>query len=267
MCAFIFHKRVIFHIHSSCFDGFYLYQNNVLIRRFIQWLLRSTTINIVLCNDWMDKLKRCYNLSNVLAIRNPNPNEFLFRNMTFNRDHIRFLFVGFYIEPKGIIDLITSSCHIFRLGFDNFSVMLCGKGELNNQINTIIRQQKLEKIIVNRGWVSGHDKDLVYKNSDVFVLPSYREGMPIVILEAFSYGLPVISTNIAGIPEMIRHKVNGLLVTPGDTQGLAEAMIVMIKDIQLRKRMSQENLNYVQHFSAQKVAQEWRMLYRELLSP
>jgi glycosyltransferase involved in cell wall biosynthesis len=70
--------------------------------------------------------------------------------------------------------------------------------------------------------------------ADVFVLPSYNEGLPMALLEAMSWGLPVITTPVGGIPEVVSNTQNGLLVTPGDIQQLSEAMQSLIKEEKLR---------------------------------
>lgn len=64
---------------------------------------------------------------------------------------------------------------------------------------------------------------------DVYILPSYNEGLPIAILEAMAYAHPVISTPVGGIPEVVKNGQNGMLVKPGDTQNIAEAINIILK--------------------------------------
>jgi glycosyltransferase involved in cell wall biosynthesis len=93
--------------------------------------------------------------------------------------------------------------------------------------------------------------------SDVFVLPSLAEGIPVVLMEAMASGVPCVTTPVNGIPELIQHDRNGLLATPGDVDALTLQLRRVIEDAGLRQRLSVEGLKQVrQHFNlADNVAQ------------
>jgi glycosyltransferase involved in cell wall biosynthesis len=76
------------------------------------------------------------------------------------------------------------------------------------------------------------------KSVDVFVLPSFAEGVPVVLMEAMSFGVPCVSTYVNGTPELIENEVSGLLVTPSDATALADALQRVIEDEALRERLS-----------------------------
>jgi glycosyltransferase involved in cell wall biosynthesis len=75
------------------------------------------------------------------------------------------------------------------------------------------------------------------RTADIFVLPSFAEGVPVVLMEAMASGLPVISTQVAGVPELVAHGESGLLVPPGDTQSLSEAILTLASNAKLRTDM------------------------------
>ena len=112
----------------------------------------------------------------------------------------RFLFIG---------DLLNPTCQQYL-----------------DEINEIINQNQLSEYIHFLGW--RHDIINIIKQLDLLVLPSYSEGLPRTILEAFSCYCPVIATNIAGTKEIVNHKVNGLLFEPGDIQALTESLQYML---------------------------------------
>ena len=259
----LFKKNVIFHIHASDFYSFYIDQKNYLLRKFINFILRKNSTNIVLCHDWKKKLKMSYGIDNVTVIRNPNPNKILHRKTLRSHEKVIFLFMGLYIPSKGIIDLIQATALIKREGLDTFCMTLCGKGEMEREIDSKIEEYNLNGNIINKGWVSGEVKENCFKEADVLVLPSYKEGMPMVILEAFSYGLPVIATNISGIPELITHGENGFLFRPGDIESLAIYMKTMMSDAALRKRMGAKSIQYAARFDRDVIAQEWKNIYQK----
>ncbi len=74
-----------------------------------------------------------------------------------------------------------------------------------------------------------------YVEADLFVLASFAEGVPVVLMEAMACGVPVISTRIAGIPELVEDGKNGILVAPGDVDGLAAAMRMLIESSEMRR--------------------------------
>ena len=87
------------------------------------------------------------------------------------------------------------------------------------------------------GWLELRERDRLLRNTDILVLPSLAENLPMVIVEAFARGIPVISTPVGAIPEVIEHGRNGLMVPVGDEGKLAEALEQLIEDPALRRRL------------------------------
>ena len=87
------------------------------------------------------------------------------------------------------------------------------------------------------GWVAGEAKQAQLAQADVFVLPSYNEGLPVSLLEAMAYGVPVISTRVGGIPELVRDGIDGFLIEPGDRAALEDRLRRLAEDARLRQTM------------------------------
>lgn len=98
------------------------------------------------------------------------------------------------------------------------------------------------------GWVDGMEKEKVFKESTIFCLPSYAEGFPMAILDAWSYELPVITTPVGGIPDIAIDGDNMLLFTPGNIRQLAEKMKNMIEDVKLRNDIVKESIKFSKTF-------------------
>ncbi len=131
--------------------------------------------------------------------------------------------VGRLNEQKGHLILLEAVKQLALAGVD-FKLVLVGDGELRSQIESLIVQFNLQDRIIITGWA---DSDLVRHhivNSRAMVLPSFAEGLPVVIMEALALGRPVVSTYIAGIPELLEQDVSGWLVPSGSVEALAEAM-------------------------------------------
>lgn len=143
-----------------------------------------------------------------------------------------------------------------------FRVRIVGDGPLQNDLIDFVKEHKLDNIVSFLGHIAHSDSSLIneYKNADIFILPSLvvknnrktrndKEGIPGTIIEALCSGLPVISTYHAGIPEVINHEFNGLLVNEGDYLELASAIVRLLEDCSFREEIgtnakkSSKNLN------------------------
>jgi glycosyltransferase involved in cell wall biosynthesis len=88
------------------------------------------------------------------------------------------------------------------------------------------------------GWVSGQAKEKLLQRNGIYVLPSYNEGLPVSVLEAMAADLAVITTRVGGIPELIADGSNGVLIEPGDREGLKMSMSTLLGDDGLRRRLA-----------------------------
>ena len=105
-----------------------------------------------------------------------------------------------------------------------------------------IESADLVELFNFHGLQQGEKKWSVYSQCQVLVLPSLTEGQPLVILEAFACGIPVIASRVGGIPDVLEEGVNGFLVNPGAAEELAKALEDLAEDCELRGRMSAANL-------------------------
>ena len=158
-----------------------------------------------------------------------------------NRRPVTLLSVGRAVEKKGYDDLLTA---LAALPVDlDWRFRHIGGGPLGDALQSQARAAGLGGRIE---WLGAQAFDVVlahYRAADVFVLPCRiaadgdRDGLPNVLMEAMSCGLPVLSTRVSGIPELIDDGVNGRLTPPGDTQALAAVLAELITDSALRRRL------------------------------
>lgn len=135
----------------------------------------------------------------------------------------RFVCVGRLCEQKGQLLLVEAARVLAEHGVD-FTLVLAGDGELRCEIEKLITRHKLENIIRITGWISSDQVRHEILAAQALVLPSFAEGLPVVLMEAMALCRPVISTYVAGIPELVRPDEHGWLVPAGDVEALAEAM-------------------------------------------
>lgn len=131
--------------------------------------------------------------------------------------------VGRLSEQKGHL-LLLEAAHLLAQSNRSFTLTFVGDGELRSQIEAKIRQYHLEANIVITGWATSTEVQQHLLNSRAMILPSFAEGLPVVIMEALAVERPVLSTYVAGIPELIDPLRCGWLVPAGSVDALADAM-------------------------------------------
>lgn len=213
-------RKVVLHIHGGGFKEYY--HTNPL---WIKSVLEKCDALVALTESW-----KCFyeslGCTNVKVVSNIIP-EPLYRNIDAD-GLIHLLFLGWIVKEKGIYDLLDVLAAHKKEWENKLRLHVGGNHEVEKLIN-YIDSNHLEKIVSYEGWVTGEKKIYLLNLMDVFILPSYTEGMPISILEAFSYGKPVISTPVGGIPEMVNND-NGFLFQPGDKKSLEAILISIITD-------------------------------------
>ncbi|MEY4513511.1 MAG: hypothetical protein RLZZ450_5633 [Pseudomonadota bacterium] len=135
----------------------------------------------------------------------------------------RFCTVGRLSEQKGQLLLVEAASMLKREG-RVFELVLVGDGPMRPEVEALIAKERLGNCVRITGWASGDDVRREIEASRAFVLPSFAEGLPVVLMEALGRGRPVISTYIAGIPELVQTDVNGWLVPAGSAPHVADAM-------------------------------------------
>lgn len=135
----------------------------------------------------------------------------------------RLIFVGRLCAEKGLTVLVEAVARLAEAGVQ-LELALIGDGPSRPLVEAIVRDKGLQSHIKLLGWRSSEGVRQELENSRVLVLPSFAEGLPVVIMEALALGRPVISTQIAGIPELVVTQDNGWLVPPGAVEPLIEAL-------------------------------------------
>jgi glycosyltransferase involved in cell wall biosynthesis len=111
---------------------------------------------------------------------------------------------------------------------------------LRERMERLVRERQLDDVVRLPGAVGQDDIRRYYEEADVFVLPSFAEGLPVVLMEAMAVGLPVVTSRIAAIPELVDDGVNGFVLPPGRVDALVEALRCLASDSALRRRMGEQ---------------------------
>jgi glycosyltransferase involved in cell wall biosynthesis len=136
---------------------------------------------------------------------------------------LRLVCVGRISEQKGHLLLLGAMRTVFDRGL-RFELVIAGDGELRGEVEALIRRLSLQDHVRITGWIGSEQVRRELLGARALVLPSFAEGLPVVIMEAMALRRPVITTYVAGIPELVKHAENGWLVPAGDVDALADAM-------------------------------------------
>jgi glycosyltransferase involved in cell wall biosynthesis len=253
-------KVVIFHLHGSEFMQFYFDECGPLRQRLIRTVMNRCSRIIVLSESWRQNVARITVNPNVTVLMNPALQPSIPQRNESRQSEV-LLFLGRLGRRKGIYVLLQALGSV-RLKFPGVRLICGGDGELED-VRAEIVKLGLEHNVELLGWVKGTAKDELLTMSSVYVLPSFDEGVPMSILEAMASGMPVVSTPVGGIPEVVGNGSEGLLVAPGDVVALSAAICRLLGDPCLRSRMGQNCLaRFRQDFSIDSVLERLESIYR-----
>jgi glycosyltransferase involved in cell wall biosynthesis len=262
--AKFFNKKVIYHIHGAEYKLFYQ-KAGQRKKKKIKQFINNTDCIICLSKSWEYFFRKEFSPKRIEIIPNiiSEPKIFEKEEKTSNL-LLSFLFLGFVDKRKGIW-LLLETLKDHKHDIENKAVFKIGGNGETQKLQKLIKEYGLTDIVEFVGWVSGDKKQYLLANADVYLLPSYNEGLPISILEAMSYSLPILSTNVGGIPEIVSDD-NGIIIEPGNKKQLWESIQFFINaDKKLLKQMGEASFRKVKPHLPEEVKNELMKIYEELL--
>ncbi|PXX97924.1 hypothetical protein DF185_16430 [Marinifilum breve] len=254
-------KKIIYHIHGGGFRDFYLGSSKFIQRR-IRYVINSADLVICLSEKWKHFYTSAFKPKHIKILNN-----MILPPLNTERkppgDKFRLFFLGLIGDNKGIFDLIKVIAKNREQFEDKLELVIAGNGEVDRLTNTISKW-KMQSIVHFKGWANEEKKEELFRSSDAFILPSYKEGLPLSILEAMSYGLPIISSKVGGIPDLIHKGRNGILVVPGNQRAIKNAIVKLMTNKGLCKNYSQNSTRTVVDFYPDRVLKTLFSIYHEL---
>jgi glycosyltransferase involved in cell wall biosynthesis len=237
--------RRILHLHNAI-DAFYEENRSQrFFGRLISWSMNQASEYVALSEGlrvWVESninkkatviWNACYS-SNYLPQENDKAN--FLKVFPQARGKVVVLLVGGLYENKGVFDLLEVIANLTAEERENLIFILPGKGD-RSQAEAFIAERHLEQSVLIPGVIPEAVKNNLVRNSDIFTLPSHAEGQPIAILEAMSASLPIISTRVGSIAEVVEEGKIGYLIMPGDLTGLKNRILTLARNPELRVSM------------------------------
>lgn len=255
-----FNKKVILHEHAADFREFYAEAKD---KEEIVETINSCDKLIVLSQSWKEYFASIGVDGDKIAILNNIVSPPVLKPQQRTDDKLHLLFLGEISNRKGGYDLLKAIADNRTL-FEGKLKLRMGGNVVDGDINQFITENRLADIVSYEGWIAGEHKIECLNWADVYILPSYNEGLPIAILEAMSYSHPVISTPVGGIPEVVHTGVNGILVEPGNTPQIAQAIHHYISQPETIEKEGKEAFRMVQPFFPERVMSDLKGIYESV---
>lgn len=173
-------------------------------------------------------------------------------------ERIKILHIGRYSDAKNHPELIKAVASLHQ-SYPNVELHLIGEGVLKDKVKESIQQCNAGEYVYEHGTTSNPYKYL--HESDIFVLPSKYEGMPMTLIEAMGTALPIVASRVGGIPNMIEDNKEGLLCDP-NADDIVRALTRLVEDADLRKNLGNAAFKSADRFSADEMAKNYERVYK-----
>lgn len=255
----LFGKKTIIHFHSFSPDT----TINSKYRKFYAYLFHKADCVLVLSEYWKNAINMVFKLEGKTRILyNPcDEPDYTHRY----KQQKQILYAGTVNARKGYQDLEKAFAKI-AADYREWNIIFAGNGEIENG-KALARDLNISNQTVFLGWIDGDRKSQAFQEATIFCLPSYAEGFPMAVLDAWAYGLPVVTTPVGGLPDVLKNEENALVFQPGDTDHLSIQLKHLIDNENMRTRIASESLKLATTvFSRSSVNADLEEIYRELLT-
>ncbi len=258
ICRFFGHPYIL-HVHGSEFMEFYQRELSAPSQAFVRFILGRSACILALSESWKGNLASIVPAARIEVVRNAVP---LAEIREAEEDQRRaVLFLGRLGPRKGVSELVRAFATIAD-DFPTIDLVCAGDGDIEATREQASRLGLGERVLCP-GWLRGDDKQKTLSRAIVFALPSHAEGLPMALLEAMSAGLPVLASSVGGIPEVVRHGVEGYLIEPGDEAALAGFLRTLLEDEPGRQQLSRNSrLRIEESYALPRVIERIESIYQ-----
>ncbi|MFI4886585.1 MAG: glycosyltransferase family 4 protein [Steroidobacterales bacterium] len=228
-------RPYLLHLHSGFFPEFYE-QSGPLARRLIRGTFADAAVVIALSEQWRSWLFRICASARIEVLANAVALPDLGRQRQLQAAESKLLFLGDISRSKGVFDLVQAFARV-SAEFPHLKLICGGVGAVEELCRLRGELGVDRERLCCPGWLETERARSALAGATIFVLPSHAEALPMALLEAMSWSLPVITTPVGGIPQVIENEVNGLLVVPGDIDAIAAAIARLMREPALRAKL------------------------------
>lgn len=228
-----YNKKVIIHFHPATekhlFDDQFRYK--------IKELFSSADLLLVLSPQWTRWINQAYPESHFKMQVLYNPCPIVVRDYKKKQNNI--LFAGTLNERKGYNRLLEAFAKI-AAQYKDWKIVFAGNGQIDAAKELQYSLSIPENQVQYLGWVVGAEKERAFQEASIYCLPSWGEGFPMGVLDAWAYGIPVVTTPVGGIPDIITNGENGFVYEVNDIDKLAEYLVLLMNSRELRDKIVEQ---------------------------
>jgi glycosyltransferase involved in cell wall biosynthesis len=223
----------------------------------------SECVKSTLISDGLreERIKRIYSGVDLTRFESVQKNSDTRKSLEFSSDGILIGVIAALTHEKDHKTLLQAMQQVTQKN-PQAKLLIVGKGVLEDELKSLATSLSIDKNIIFAGF--HNDIGAILSTLDIFVLPSLHEGLGTSVLDAMLMSLPVVATNVGGIPEMIEDGCNGFLVPPKDSQMLANRLCQLIENAEMRERFGKEGRKKVEMFDVRKTVQEMTLMYQSI---
>ena len=261
--ARLWRRRIIWHLHTPNEDFCDFFGAPGFFGKYGRYVLGKADRVVVLSESWRPLATRYVDDSRISVILNPIPDIDAGTSVEKPDGLVRVLYLAHLIQRKGYPNLIRAFAGVHR-AHPRCKLVFAGSGETRQALE-LCRELGIEDAVEFLGWIGEPQRSNELRKAEIFVLPSYQEGLPMGILEAMAFGLAVITTPVGGIGDVIKDQVNGVLVAPGEVDELERAVLDLVRDSGKRTRLGRQAEADVGSFTPLNISYKWIELYEGLV--
>ena len=230
-----------------------------------RWSIRTADGVHTYSRDVWSMLQLKYNLDSDRAVYIPNgvePRFFVSREYR-DSEKLRLLYAGTWLDQRGIYYL-RDALRSLSPRLPGLTMTFAGCGVPPEEIQQFFGTELTANVVV-RPVVPSERMQELYAEHDVLVFPSLMEGLPSVLLEAMASGMPVITTETCGMPDVVENEHNGLLIPPASAKAIEESILRLAKSVELRKKLGQAARETMKRYTWERAARQLEALYFHIL--
>ncbi|WP_292269367.1 glycosyltransferase family 4 protein [Butyricimonas sp.] len=258
LLAKFFRRKVVLHIHGGEFELFYNTSSC-----YVKFVCKKVDCLVCVSDYFREAFNRLNLNKNILVLYNAILPPICSKSV-YDGGKIKISFLGTIDDNKGVFDIIkcmVTNKEYFR---NQVELHIGGIGDKERLMSMVI-EGKIADFVYYHGWLDVVQKNELLAKTDIYLQPSYFESLGIAIIEAMSYGIPVIASHTGGIPELVESSRQGYLIEPGDINQLYTVLRLLIENQSLREKLGRNSLEKSKKFSIETMEKNMVQLYNKLL--
>lgn len=256
LLALIGKKRIVMHIHM----GNQL-RNHIHNSLFL-WSLKKADLTILLAKKWQTLFQDSYTQIKTPTTVLYNPCEDIPETPAIEKEKI--IIMAAHFNDNKAPDLLLKAWKKIQKDYPDWKIFMLGNGEVK-RFQAMAEEMGISDTVKFTGYIVGKEKENFFKKASIYCMTSYEEGFPMVVLEAWTYGICVVTTPVGGLPDVLEDGKNAYIFDFGDWHQLADKLVLLMSNYEKRHEMASYSRRFVyEHFSLEKTNNTIEQIYQTI---